>query len=78
MPSPREQWQQMTSAQRGGFIGVASLDVALRVWSLVDLAKRPAEDVHGPKWLWGVGLAVVNSAGMLPATYLLWGRRAGG
>jgi hypothetical protein len=78
MPTPREQWQQMTTAQRGAFVTLATVDVALRVWSLVDLAQRPAEEVHGPKWLWGTGLALANSAGTLPAAYLLWGRRAGG
>ena len=78
MPTPHEQWEQMTTAQRGGFVTVASVDVALRIWSLADLVKRPPEEVHGPKWVWGVGLALGNTAGILPATYLLWGRRAGG
>ncbi len=77
MPTPREQWEQMSASQRGGFAVVATVDLALRAWSLVDLARRPDAEVHGKKWWWGAGLTLVNSAGVLPATYLLWGRRAG-
>ncbi len=76
MPSPREQWQQLTRTQKGALATVAAVDLALRAWSLADLARRPDEQVHGPRWLWGAGLAVGNTAGMLPAAYLLWGRRA--
>jgi hypothetical protein len=76
VPNPRERWQQMTPAQRGGFVTVASVDLALRAWSIADLARRPAGEVRGSKALWGLGLAVVNSAGALPLVYLLWGRRA--
>ncbi len=76
MPTPREQWERMSAAERGGFVALATVDLALRAWALVDLARRPEEQVHGRKWWWGAGLSVVNSAGVLPASYLLWGRRA--
>ena len=78
MPTPKEQWEQLSPVERGGFVTVTAIDVALRVWALVDLARRPAEQIHGRKGLWATGLAVVNSAGMLPAAYLLWGRKAAG
>jgi hypothetical protein len=78
MPTPREQWDQLSPVEKGGFVTVSAVDVALRVWALVDLARRPSEQIHGRKGLWATGLAVVNSAGLLPAAYLLWGRKASG
>ncbi|MGC3994838.1 MAG: DUF5652 family protein [Propionicimonas sp.] len=62
---------------RGAVIAVAVVDVGLRAWALVDLVKRPQAGVNGPRAAWAVALAVVNSAGVLPAAYLLWGRRSG-
>lgn len=76
MASGRQKWQQMSPATRGLVVTFAAIDVGLRVWSLVDLARRPAADVRGPKPAWAAGLALVNSGGILPGSYLLWGRHA--
>lgn len=59
---------------RGGIVVGALADVTLRGIALVDLAKRPEHEIHGPKTLWAPALGVVSSAGLLPAVYLLWGR----
>jgi hypothetical protein len=56
-------------------MAVAAVDIGLRIWALVDLARRPATQVRGPKAAWAVGLSVVSSAGVLPLTYLTAGRR---
>ena len=56
-------------------VSVAAVDLGLRTWALVDLRRRPAEDVKGPKAAWAAGLSVVSSAGLLPLTYLVFGRR---
>ena len=37
-----------------------------------DLAKRPADKVRGPKWLWAV-LSLVNGFG--PGAYFMLGRK---
>ena len=41
---------------------------------LIDLKRRPAAQVRGPKWLWAAS-ALVNSAGVIPLSYFLLGRR---
>jgi hypothetical protein len=46
--------------------------MALTATALVDLVRRPAEKVRGPKWLWGM-LAAVQPVG--PIAYLVCGRR---
>jgi uncharacterized protein DUF5652 len=71
-----QRWQALAPGQRAGFIAVAAIDISLRIWALADLARRPAAQVRGPKAVWAVGLSLVNSAGVLPVTYLTVGRRA--
>lgn len=52
-------------------VGVA-LEVALTTIALVDLVRRPSEEVRGPKVLWALG-CVVQPIG--PMIYLAFGRR---
>jgi hypothetical protein len=68
-------WERLSSQQRAAVVCVATVDVGLRAWALVDLVKRPAADVKGPKAAWALGLCFVSSAGLLPLTYLHAGRR---
>ncbi|GAC56428.1 hypothetical protein GOHSU_06_00400 [Gordonia hirsuta DSM 44140 = NBRC 16056] len=68
-------WNQLTTGQKSAIIAVTAVDAGLRAWAGRDLAGRPAEQVAGPKWLWTLGLSVVNSVGVLPVIYLLRGRR---
>lgn len=71
----RQRWIDLATPLRVTMVGVGSVEVALKAWSLVDLARRPPEKVRGPKAAWAVGLAVVNSLGVLPIIYLIRGRR---
>ncbi|MFT3860274.1 DUF5652 family protein [Micropruina sp.] len=61
--------------KRRVLVAVATADLALRAWALADLAARPQQKVRGPKAGWALALSVVNSVGLLPAAYLLWGRQ---
>ena len=54
-----------------------SVEAALKVAALVDLARRPAEQVRGPKWRWALAITVVNAFGAVPLAYFRWGRRQG-
>jgi hypothetical protein len=54
---------------------VGALDAALRTAALVDLARRPAEQVRGSRKAWAVALVLVNSLGAVPLAYFLRGRR---
>ncbi|MFT3716994.1 MAG: DUF5652 family protein [Gordonia sp. (in: high G+C Gram-positive bacteria)] len=72
----KKKWQDLSDRQKALIAGGAALDAGLRLYAGRDLATRERDEVRGPKWLWGVGLAVVNSVGVLPAIYLLLGRRS--
>ena len=68
-------WRTLSAGQRATVVTVGALDASLRIAALVDLARRPAGQVRGPKWRWAVSLGVVNSLGVLPLAYLIRGRR---
>ncbi|NMO00128.1 hypothetical protein HH308_02735 [Gordonia sp. TBRC 11910] len=71
----RKSWKDLSPTARGSIVAAAAVDAGLRAWAGADLASRRGEEVNGPKWLWGTGLALVNSAGVLPVVYLVVGRR---
>ncbi|GAA4413932.1 hypothetical protein GCM10023168_37130 [Fodinibacter luteus] len=68
-------WNEMSPTTRAVVVTAGVVDAGLRAWALADLRNRPAEQVLGPKAVWGLALTVVSSAGVLPAAYLLLGRR---
>jgi hypothetical protein len=71
----REQWSDLSPPARGLLIAAAVTDVTLRVAALIDITRRPASQIRGPKWAWAAVVAVVNSAGVLPVTYFALARR---
>ena len=66
------QWSDLSTGQqvRGVVAGVIQFALAATAWT--DLARRPAEDVNGRKWVWAIVIAV-NFVG--PISYFLFGRR---
>ena len=68
-------WSELSQGQRRAIIAAAAVDGVLKIAALVDIRKRPASGIRGPKWLWATSVAVVGSAGILPASYFLFGRR---
>ena len=71
----KKTWKDMTPQQRTGSIigGVIQLILAAIAWT--DLARRPAEQVNGPKPLWALAITI-NFIG--PISYFIWGRRQPG
>jgi hypothetical protein len=76
--SARRRWSDLSPRTRKLIIVGAVAESALKTVALVDLKKRPAAEIHGPKWAWIPGLTLVNSAGIIPMAYLLRGRRKPG
>lgn len=68
----KQRWEDMTTGQRAAAVVAGAVQIALAVSAWVDLAKRPAEQVKGPKGLWAVAIAV-NFVG--PISYFVAGRR---
>ena len=71
----RRTWSDLSERNRRLITITAVAEGILKLAALIDLKRRPASQVRGPKWLWATGLAVVGSAGVLPVSYFVFGRR---
>ena len=67
-------WSDLTLTQQGLILASGAVELALTVAALFDLARRPADQVRGPKPLWVLG-CIVQPVG--PLAYLALGRRPG-
>ena len=61
------------SKRQRRIIAAAAAEAALKTAMLIDLARRPASHVRGPKWLWA-STALVNTAGIAPLSHFIVGR----
>ena len=71
----QQRWNDLSPGSRKLIIGVAVAESILKGAALIDLKRRPSNLVRGPKWLWAPVIAVVNSAGVVPISYFVFGRR---
>jgi Family of unknown function (DUF5652) len=70
-----KRWSDLDESTRKLIIAVVVAEGILKVAALIDIKRRPASQIRGPKWLWAPVVAVVNSAGMVPISYFVFGRR---
>jgi Family of unknown function (DUF5652) len=69
------QWTDLSERNRRLLIAVAVADGTLRIAALIDIKRRPASQIRGRKWVWATAVAIVNSAGILPISYFVFGRQ---
>jgi hypothetical protein len=67
-----KRWDELSSEQQTSIVVGSIIEVVLTTAALIDLARRPAELVRGPKWVWAAG-AFVQPVG--PVAYFAFGRR---
>lgn len=68
----KQKWSDMSSRTRKLIIVAGVIEAGLKVAMLIDIKRRPANQVRGPKWLWRP-LTFVNFVG--PVSYFAFGRR---
>jgi hypothetical protein len=66
--------RKLSERNRRIVITVAAVEAVLKVLMLADLRGRSAVQVKGSKRLW-YWSTVVNSAGIIPLAYFVFGRR---
>jgi hypothetical protein len=71
----RRQWSDLSPRTRRLLTITAVAEGILKLAALIDLKRRPASQVRGPKWLWATVLTIVSSAGVVPISYFIFGRR---
>jgi hypothetical protein len=74
----KKKWSDLSERNRKLLITAAVAEGALRVAALIDIKRRPASQIRGRKWMWAAVVAVVSSAGILPISYFVFGRRRPG
>jgi hypothetical protein len=70
-----KRWSDLNPRTRRVLSVAAVAEGILKLAVLIDLKRRPASQIRGPKWLWATVVAVVSSAGILPISYFVFGRR---
>lgn len=72
---PKKRWKDLSPSARRMIVFGAAFEGLLKVVALVDLKRRPADEVRGSKARWATAIVFVNSGGLVPVLYLLRGRR---
>lgn len=68
----RKHWSELSTRQRSSIMVAGVLQVLLAAAALLDLRRRPSDQVRGSKKLWAAA-AFVNFVG--PLAYFTFGRR---
>ena len=68
----KKRWSELSTGQRRGIMISGILQVTLLIAALVDIWRRPKEEIRGDKRLW-TAVSFVKFIG--PISYFLFGRR---
>ncbi|MGO8960033.1 MAG: hypothetical protein ACLQFR_22085 [Streptosporangiaceae bacterium] len=68
----RPKWSDLSDRQRALLVTAAAAELSLKIAALIDIKRRPAEQIRGPKAFWRSAM-VVNLLG--PLSYFAVGRR---
>lgn len=67
-----KKWAELSDRQRALLLGAAAAELSLKIAALIDIKRRPAERIRGPKALWRAAM-VINLLG--PLSYFVIGRK---
>jgi hypothetical protein len=67
-----KRWRDRTTAQKAGMVLLGAVELALLIAALIDLWRRPAQEINGSTKVW-TAVAFVNVIG--PLAYFVWGRK---
>jgi hypothetical protein len=73
--SGRRRWSSLSPRTRKLIVVAASAEAGLKAAALVDIKRRPRDQIRGPKLAWVAFVGVVNSFGLAPLSYFVFGRR---
>ena len=70
-----KRWSDLSPGARKAIIVVGIAEAVLKTAAAIDIKRRPASQIRGEKRAWVAVVALVNSAGVIPVSYFLFGRR---
>jgi hypothetical protein len=71
----KKRWSDLPERTRRWIALATAVESVLKIAALVDLKRRPAGEINGEKWKWATAITLVNSFGLVPVGYFLYGRR---
>lgn len=74
----QKRWSELSPRTRRLIVVSGAFEGVLKIAALVDLARRPATEVRGPKRRWATAVVLINSLGIVPLAYFVVGRRRDG
>jgi hypothetical protein len=72
MARPKKRWADLSPLQRRAIVVVGLVQNGLLAATLIDLRRRPSQQINGDKRLWA-GAAFVSFLG--PISYFVFGRK---
>jgi hypothetical protein len=72
MARKKQKWSDLPQGRRRGIVGVGIVQVGLFIAALLDIRRRPADQINGSKPMW-VALSFLNTVG--PLAYFAFGRK---
>jgi hypothetical protein len=70
-------WSDLSKPNQRLIIVAGVVETSLKAAALVDMKRRPASQIRGSKWVWAPAVTVINSFGLAPLAYFVFGRRRG-
>lgn len=70
-------WSDLSKPTQRLIIVAGAVETSLKAAALVDMKRRPASQIRGSKWVWAPAVTVINSFGLAPLAYFVFGRRRG-
>jgi hypothetical protein len=68
-------WNDLSTRSRRLIMAAAAVEGILKTAALIDIKRRPADQIRGSKWIWVPVVVAVNSFGGVPIAYFVFGRR---
>ena len=72
-----QKWSDLSKPTQRLIIVAGVVETSLKAAALVDMKRRPASQIRGSKWVWAPAVTVINSFGLAPLAYFVFGRRRG-
>jgi hypothetical protein len=69
-----KRWNELDPRLRRLIVVGGATEGVLKLLALIDIKRRPSSQVRGKKKVWASAM-LLNSAGLIPLSYFIWGRR---